>query len=59
MHLTFRVLGLELLHIDLATETDEADDKARDLSGGSLGSEVLDVGHTDHFMGFTNGRADS
>lgn len=59
MHLTVRILGLELLHIELATETDDPDHKARDLSGGSLGSEALDVGHTHHFMGFTNGRDES
>lgn len=59
MHLTIRVLGLEMLHVDLSTEADDGDDKARDLSGGSLGSDAHEVGETDHFMGFTNGRDDS
>lgn len=46
-------------HAVLAISTDaieEDDDLARDLSGGELGSSVLEVGSTDRYMGFTNGR---
>lgn len=53
--LTIRVLGLELVDVELTTD-DEPDDKARDLSGGSLGSERIDAGDADRYMGFTNGR---
>lgn len=58
MHLTLRILGLELVHVEISTDDDQ-DDTSRDLSGGSLGSDALEVGPTDHHMGFTNGREDS
>lgn len=55
MQLTIRLLGTEVFHISTESETDE-DDTARDLSGGDLGSMTLDVGDTDRYMGFSNGR---
>lgn len=54
MTLTVRLLGLELLHIALAT--DPPDDEARDLSGGELSGRDLDAGSPDLHLGFTNGR---
>lgn len=55
MRLTIRLLGTEVLHV--STEPDEVDeDMARDLSGGSLGSDRIEAGQTDWHMGFTNGR---
>ena len=57
MRLTIRILGLELLDIDLSTDARDDEDKARDLSGGSLSSDAHEVADTDHFMGFTNGRS--
>jgi hypothetical protein len=59
VRLAIRFLGLDLLDIELSTETPDAEeDLARDLSGGELGSNVLEVGSTDRYMGFTNGRDD-
>lgn len=55
MQLTIRLLGTEVFHISTESETDE-DDTARDLSGGYLGSMTVDVGDTDRYMGFSNGR---
>lgn len=60
MRLTVRLLGLDLLAIELNTDPPayEAgeDDCSRDLSGGNLVSDRLDAGPTDWHMGFTNGR---
>ena len=59
MRLTIRLrfLGLDLLDVDLSTDSSspEPDDTSRDLSGGNLGSDRIDPGPTDRFMGFTNG----
>lgn len=57
MRLTIRLLGAEVFHV--STEADPEEDTARDLSGGNLGSEYIEAGETDRFMGFTNGREDS
>lgn len=54
MTITVRFLGLELLHIELAT--DPPHDEARDLSGGELSGRDLDSGSPDLHLGFTNGR---
>lgn len=57
MRLSIRILGLDLLDIELTTETPEPEyDQARDLSGGTLSSYPIDTGPTDRYMGFTNGR---
>lgn len=58
MRLTIRILGLDLLDVDLSTDSTapEPDDLARDLSGGTLGCDRIDAGPTDWHMGFTNGR---
>lgn len=56
MRLTLRVLGLEVLDVELSTDDQDEDDKARDLSGGLLGSERIEVDTGDRYMGFTNGR---
>lgn len=56
MNLTVRFLGLELLAVEISTDQAAEDDLARDLSGGTLGSDRIEVGRTDLFMGFTNGR---
>ena len=55
MRLTIRILGLDLLDVELSTDSGDEDDNARDLSGGSLGSDRIEA-DGDHFMGFTNGR---
>ena len=41
MRLTIRAFGLDLLDVELSTDSPEADDDdlARDLSGGCLGSD--------------------
>lgn len=54
MRLTIRLLGTEIFHVSTDDEPD--DDLARDLSGGNLGSESIEAGPTDEFLGFTNGR---
>lgn len=57
MRLTIRLLGLDLLDLELTTDQGEDDDDtARDLSGGELGCMALEVGQTDHYLGFGNGR---
>jgi hypothetical protein len=48
-----RFLGLELLTIEAST--DEAAE-GEELAGGTLGTERIEVGQVDRFMGFTNGR---
>lgn len=55
MRLTIRILGAEVFYIDTEPEHEE-DDVSRDLSGGSLGSDRIEVRETDYFLGFTNGR---
>ncbi len=58
---TVRFLGLELLHIAASTEDAACEpegDYSRDLSGGTLCSDHIEVGPTDRYMGFTNGRED-
>lgn len=59
MRLTIRVLGLDLLDVDLSTDSSspEPDDTSRDLSGGTLCSDRIESGG-DLFLGFTNGRGD-
>lgn len=56
MRLTIHFLGLELANIEITTDPAEYDDPARDLSGGELGSTLIEVGDSDRYMGFTNGR---
>lgn len=64
MRLVVRLLGLDLLDVELSTEPTSPgleaaeDDFSRDLSGGTLGSYPIDAGPTDRYMGFTNGRED-
>ncbi|GAW50602.1 uncharacterized protein PD653_5025 [Nocardioides sp. PD653] len=36
-----RVLGIELMHLEVATDDDQPDDKARDLSGGTTSSTTV------------------
>lgn len=56
MRLTLVLLGWTLdLSLD-PTATDEPDDTARDLSGGSTGTTVIEPVPGDRYMGFTNGR---
>lgn len=59
MRLTVRLLGLDLLDMELTTDApgcDEDDgDYSRDLSGGTLGSDRIEAGPTDRYMGFTSG----
>ena len=54
MRLTIRLLGTEVFHV--STDPEPEDDTARDLSGGNLGSDRIEAGPTDRYMGFTNGR---
>ena len=60
MRLCIRILGLDLLDVEMTTDSPspepEDDDIERDLSGGYLGSLQCDDGPTDRYMGFTNGR---
>lgn len=62
MRLTIRAFGLDLLDVELATDSPayEADepDYSRDLSGGNLGAYPIDAGPTDRYMGFTSGLGD-
>lgn len=53
MNLRVSLFGYEVLAI--STDPAEEWDQASDLSGGELGSMVLDVGPTDRYMGFTLG----
>lgn len=56
MRLVIRLLGLELLDVDLTTDAPaEDEDVARDLSGGLLACEHIEAGTTDRYMGFTGG----
>lgn len=58
MRLTLRLLGLDLLDVELSTEPTSPgleDDFSRDLSGGTLGAYPIDAGPTDRYMGFTSG----
>ncbi len=54
--LSVTLFGLDLLTIEVTTGEDEEDDTSRDLSGGTLGTDRIDPGPTNSFMGFTNGR---
>lgn len=56
MRLTVRLLGLDLLDVELTTDQPDDGDYSRDLSGGNLGSDCIDAGETDWHLGFTNGR---
>lgn len=58
MNLTVRFLGLELFSVDLTADEQADEDFARDLSGGTLGTDHIEPGPTDRYMGFTNGRED-
>ena len=56
MRLVVRLLGLDLLDVELVTDTaTDEDDCSRDLSGGNLGAYPIDAGPTDRYMGFTSG----
>lgn len=59
MRLTVRLLGLDLLDVELSTDAADEDDCSRDLSGGTLASDRIEAGVTDLFMGFTNGREEA
>lgn len=54
MRLTIRLLGTEVFH--MSTEPEAAEDPAVHLSGGDLGSLVIEAGPTDRYLGFANGR---
>lgn len=60
MRLVVRILGLDLLDLELVTDSPayEAgeDDCSRDLSGGTLAAYPVEPGPTDRYLGFTNGR---
>lgn len=62
MRLVVRLLGLDLLDVELTTESPAYEagepDYSRDLSGGSLGAYPIDAGPTDRYMGFTSGLED-
>lgn len=58
MNLIVRLLGLELLAVEISTDPPAEDDLSRDLSGGNLGSDRIEAGPSDRYMGFTNGRED-
>lgn len=58
MRLTVRLFGLDLLDVDLSTDSsspEPEDDTARDLSGGTLGHYPAEHTPTDLTMGFTGG----
>lgn len=55
MRLTVRFLGLDLLDVELSTDAAAELDGA-ELAGGTLGTERIEAGPTDRYMGFTNGR---
>lgn len=53
MILTVRILGLELLYVDISTDAPvEYDEQVPDL--GTLGYDRIDAGDPDIYMGFTN-----
>ena len=56
MRLAVTFLGLDLFSVDLSTEPDQPEDCSRDLSGGTLSYDRIEVASTDRYMGFTNGR---
>lgn len=61
MRLHLRILGLDVIDLDLTTDTathEAADeyDPATALTGGNLGAYPIDAGPTDRYMGFSNGR---
>lgn len=56
MRLIVRAFGLDLLDIELTTETAEYEDEGSALNGGYLGSDRIEAGPTDRYLGFTNGR---
>jgi len=61
VRLTVRLLGLDLIDVELSTDSpslEPEDDTARDLSGGTLFASTVEDGPTDRYMGFTNGRED-
>lgn len=43
MRLTLRLLGLEVLDVNLSTDPAPADDPARDLSGGTVASTPINL----------------
>lgn len=56
MHLTLWIFGRELVTLSTDPPTPEPDeDWGRDLSGGTLCTNHLEVGTTDRYMGFTGG----
>lgn len=54
MRLIVRLLGLDLLDVEIYTSADETE--GGELAGGTLASDRIEAGTTDQFMGFTNGR---
>lgn len=55
MRLTLTMFGLEL-DITFGLASSDEDDPGYALTGGTLTSERIEVGPTDRYMGFTNGR---
>jgi hypothetical protein len=57
MRLAIHFLGVEVFHISTDPAPDaepEDEDRARDLSGGLLGSTSVEAGGPDVYLGFTN-----
>lgn len=53
MRLSVRLLGLDLLDVELTTD---ATDDGCSLDGGTLGYDRIEPGECDRYLGFTNGR---
>lgn len=53
MRLTVRVLGLDLLDVEIYTAIEETE--GAELAGGTLGSDRIEAGSGGLYMGFTNG----
>lgn len=54
MRLVVRVLGLDLLDVEIYTATEEATE-GTELAGGTLASDRIEGGASGLYMGFTNG----
>lgn len=53
MRLVLRIMGLDVLDLELTTAEPEPEDTARDLSGGATGSTEVGVGFTRTWLGET------
>jgi hypothetical protein len=61
LRLTLRILGLDVLDLDMSTDSpfpEPDDDPGWALSGGSLTTDRIEDGPTDRYMGFTMGMED-